>query len=210
MKKIFVVLAVLLFICAWLPAKAQTQTLPTVSFTMGSVYAPARFVLEFAYCQNFSGPLNMQTLSGSSLWTSQESPVGFEFDAKDVDTYTFDVELIYNATVNQVLTLSYWAGDLAPDSIKLQVLGNDILIHFQMVVTTEPVVPSKEEVAQAVVLQMKQDLADYEGEIANLAAQFQESLMVMWAVVAIALFAAILSLVVAFYAIRSAHQERRR
>jgi hypothetical protein len=190
-------------------AEAAEQQVYTVSFDMSGIYAPAKFIVEFAYCHSPSGPVNM-TLGGHSLWTAQISPVGFEFDAKDIDTYEFNLHLVYNATTDQVLTLSYWSGDLAPNSIRARVVGNDILIHFRMVVNTQPQIPSKEAIAEAVVVQIKQDLADYQAQVAALTYQLQESLMTMWAVVAIALFAAILSLVVAFYAIRTSHQEKRR
>lgn len=152
----------------------------------------------------------MQTLSGSSLWTSSESPIAFEFDAKDVDTYTFDIELQYNASTDQVLSLSYWSGTLAPCQIKAHIVGTDILVHFQMVVNTEPVIPSKEAIAEAVVMQVKQDLADYQNQVAQLTDQFQQNIMTMWAIIVVALLSSILSLIVALYAIRSAHQERRR
>jgi len=181
----------------------EQQVAYTVSFEMAGIYAPAKFIVEFARWQNFSGPVNMQTFSGSSLWTAQSSPVGFEFDAKDIDTYEFDLHLIYNVTTDQVMTFSYWSGDLAPNAIRIRVVGNDLLIHFRLVVNTQPQIPSKEAIAEAVVMQVKQDLADFEGQVADLTVEFQQSQMVMWAVVGIALFAAILSLVVAFYAIRS-------
>jgi hypothetical protein len=207
----FVALIAVLITCTFsaFPVKAQEQTY-VASFDMGSIYAPAKFVIEFTYCPNFSGPVNMQTHSGNSLWTAQISPIGFEFDAKDIDIYEFDLRLVYNATIEQVMTLSYWSGDLAANSMRVHVTGLDLLVHFRMVVNTEPVIPSKESIAEAVVFQVKQDLADYQGQIANLVVQLQQNIQVMWAVIVVDLLAAIMALVVAFYAIRSSHQERRR
>jgi len=209
-----VLFAIIVLVFSVAPAgliKAQSAEQPyAVSFDMSGIYAPAKFIVEFVYCQSPSGPVNM-TLGGHSLWTAQISPIGFEFDAKDIDTYEFNLHLIYNATTpDQVMTLSYWSGDLAPNSVRARVVGNDILIHFRMVVNTQPQIPSKEAIAEEVVMQVKQDLADYQAQVAALTYQLQENQMTMWAVVAIALFAAILSLVVAFYAIRTSHQEKRR
>jgi len=182
----------------------------TISLELNGIYAPARLIVQFRYAQHVSGAVNVSTLSGRSLWTSQVSPVSFEFDAKDVDSYEFDLLFDYNSTVEQSLELSYWSGTLAPNTERYHVNTSSIWIHFRLVVNTEPVIPSKEAIAEQVVLQVKQDLQDYMGEIRNLTDQFTQAIYTMFALIVGSIISSILALIVAFYAIRTAHQEGRR
>jgi hypothetical protein len=211
MRKILAVLIVAV-ICASQFSGALAKSAPTytISFELNGIYAPARIIVQFRYAQHVSGAVNVSTLSGRSLWTSQVSPVGFEFDAKDVDSYEFDLLFDYNSTVEQSIELSYWSGTLAPNTERYHVAASNVWIHFRLVVNTEPVIPSKEAIAEAVVLQVKQDLQDYMGEIRDLTDQFTQAIYTMVALIVGSIISSILALIVAFYAIRTAHQEGRR
>jgi hypothetical protein len=178
-----------------------------VSFEMTGLYAPAKISVQFAYAQQVSGVTNVTTLSGRSLWTSQVSPINFEFDAKDVDSYEFDFSFSYNNTVEQMLQIAYWSGTLPPNSERYRISSQNVLLHFKIVATTEPVIPSKEEIAQQVVIQVKQDLQDYMNQIIILTTQFQENIMTMWAVIGASVVSSMLSLIVALYAIRTSHRD---
>jgi len=85
-----------------------------------------------------------------------------------------------------------------------------VWLHFNLIVSTQPTFPTKEEVAEQVVIQVKQDLEDYMNRISMLTRAFEENIMVMWAIIGSSIIASIMSLIVSFYAIRSSHQERRR
>ena len=184
---------------------------PIVSFDMTGMYVPTRIIVQFGYCPHVSGPLNMTTLSGTSLPISQISPISFEFYAREVDTYEFDLHLEYNAsTFEQVIQLAWWSGTLSPNSERYKATQSNLWIHFKLVTSIQPVIPSKEEIAEQVVIQVKQDLADYQYRITLLTMQFEQNMQVMWAVLGASIVSSILSLVVSFYAIRSAHQEKRR
>ena len=213
MRKILAVLIVAVICASQFSSGTMVLASPstyTISFELNGIYAPARIIVQFRYAQHVSGAVNVSTLSGRSLWTSQVSPVGFEFDAKDVDSYEFDLLFDYNSTVEQSIELSYWSGTLAPNTERYHVAASNVWIHFRLVVNTEPVIPSKEAIAEAVVLQVKQDLQDYMGEIRDLTDQFTQAIYTMMALIVGSIISSILALIVAFYAIRTAHQEGRR
>lgn len=169
-----------------------------------NAFAPAKIILDYVYTANFSGPLNMQTASAlsTSIWSINLSPVNMEFRATDNDIYEFDVVIAYNGTVGQSLTVSVWSGDLSPNIFRYWIQKSQITLHFRISVATQPKYPTTEEVAEQVIVLVKQELLYYFDKMSLLTASFEANLWTIWIIVIVALISSILSLAVGFMVLK--------
>ena len=165
------------------------------------LYNPAKVVVQFAYTHN-SSVSNVKTL-GYSLWTETRSPIGIEFNAKEVDTFEFDIILLYAQVTEQVVQVAVWSGTLPPAKIPIRVNSDKVRLHFKLVVTEQPRPPTSEEVASATLLMTRQELQYYMDQITILTRQFNESLSVMWILVAANTMFGIIALITSMYMLRS-------
>lgn len=172
-----------------------------VEFELQTIYLPARVSVQFLYTENFS-VTNVRTL-GNSLWTAQVSPVGIEFNAKDVDTFDFDVVLMYRDVVEQVIQIGIWSGTLAPNSIPIRFVKSAIYLHFKLVCTEQPRPPTADEVALEVLLLTRQELEYYMDQITLLTRQFEQNLLTQWVIIGATISFGIAAVVVAAYALKT-------
>lgn len=178
-------------------ADAQVQNDAVFEFQL---YAPAKIVVQFAYTVNFS-VTNVHTL-GYSLWTETASPIGVQFDAKQIDTYEFDLILQYNQTVDQNIQVGIWSGTLAPASTTIHGVSKHIQLHFKLVVTEQPKPATPDEVAAATMNMVRQDLEYYMDQITLLSRKFEENLLTQWVIIAATAISSICSLMVSIYVLR--------
>ena len=169
-----------------------------------NAFSPAKILLDYAYTANFSGPLNMQTASAAStsIWSINLSPVSMQFTAQDVDTYEFDVIIAYNGTVGQSLTISVWSGDLSPNVMRYWVKSNQIKMHFRINVATQPQYPTTNEVAEQVIVLVRQELTYYYDKVGFLTSTFESTLWTLVVIVVVALIVSLISLYVAMVLLR--------
>lgn len=170
-------------------------------FEFENLYVPAKVVVQFVYTLNFS-VTNVRTL-GNSLWTATVGPVGIEFNAKDVDTYEFDVILMYGEVTDQVVQTAIWSGTFPPNSMPIRFSQTAIYLHFRLVCTEQPRPPTPEEVAEQVQMLTRQDLEYYMDQVTLLTRQFEQNLLTQWVMIAAVVVFGIAALVVAAYTLKT-------
>ena len=151
------VLLLILF-AATTPVYCEEEVPAVASFNL-QAYAPARVVISYAYTNNFS-VTDVSSL-GKSLYKIVSSPTSIEFRAEDVDTYTFTVEIKYAVITSQSLQIAVFSSSHAPEGFQFNVKDDYVRIKFTLTVTEEPRYPSAQDVAEQVVRQVADQLAEF-------------------------------------------------
>lgn len=136
----------------------QEGTAETAGLNLQS-YAPARILISYTYTNNFS--VTDVSSIGKSLYKITSGPTSIEFKAEDVDKYTFTIEIKYAAIVAQSVQVAVFSAGNPPEGIQFNVKGNVVRVKFTLTVTAEPRYPSAQDVAEQVVLQVSNQLADF-------------------------------------------------
>lgn len=121
-------------------------------------YAPTKIAFNYDYTHNHS-IRDISTL-GASLYTHTGGPTYIEFNAQDVDTYRFTIELKYTAPRNQTIIVAIWSGTLPMQGLQFKSHFETVVIWVTLRVMKEPTYPTDEEVAQAVIYQIQKDLQE--------------------------------------------------
>jgi len=199
MKRLAVLCLFALYLVSFVHmASAQPQN--DAVFELPQLYNPAKIVVQYAYTVNFS-VTNVRTL-GYSLWTVTGSPVGVEFNAKQVDTYEFDLLLRYNQSVDQCVQVAIWSGTLAPASSTIHIVSNYVKLHFKLVVTEQPKPATPDEVAAATMNMVHQELLYYMDQITLLSRKMEQNLLTQWVIIGATAMSSICSLLVSIYVLR--------
>lgn len=148
-------------------------------------YAPTRVLISFMYTNNFS-VTDISSL-GQSLYKISSGPTSIEFKAEDIDRYTFNVHLSYGDEVAQSIQIATFSSTWAPEGIQFNVKGKDIVLRFVLTVTKEPMYPSPEEVAEHVVLQVSNQLMEFESRMDEVLTTQNRNVETQWIVVAVSL-----------------------
>lgn len=204
-KRVFSLILFLVICSLTSQVRAQSSYNYDCSFEL-NLYAPAKVSIQFAYTLNFSVS-NVITLSGQSLWTATTSPVGIEFNVGDIDTYNFDVDLVYGEVVDQIVQVGFWSGTLAPNSIPIRFNKSEVTFHFKLTVIEQPRPPTPEEVAAATELMIHQDIQYYMDQITLLTRSFEANITTMWVIVAFTAIFGITSLIVSAYTLMSRRRD---
>ena len=150
-----VVSAVALVSNTTVPAQLQQITMSLNS------YAPAQVLISYTYTSSFN--ISKVSSVGLSLYKIISGPTSITFQASDVDTYHFSVDISYgNILVEQSIQLASFSGTLAPDGTSFTVKANRIRFDFTLTVTKQPSYPSVNDVAVAVVNQLSSQLQQYQ------------------------------------------------
>jgi len=165
-----------------------------------NLYAPAKITIQFVYTENFT-LTNVKTLGGA-IWTEVGSPVSLEFHANDIDTYSFDVILLYKNRVQQTIQIGIWSGTIPPHALTAQHDTTAIRLHFKLIVATQPRPPTPNEVASAVVMQMQQYIQWQTDQITILTREFENNLYTMWIIIAISSINSLFCLIISLYVLR--------
>jgi hypothetical protein len=169
------------------PASLQQAT-----FSLNS-YAPAQIVISYAYTSSFN--ISKVSSVGLSLYKIISGPTSITFQASDVDTYHFSVDINYgNILVEQTIQIASFSGTLAPDGTSFTVKANEVRFDFTLTVTKQPTYPSVNDVAQAVVLQVSQQLQQYQVKQDAFIAAISDTILTIGAIAAVA-FALVIALI---------------
>ena len=153
------VLLLLVFLILPLPS---TSAAPYESKLKLRVYAPSTVRLEYYYTRNVT--VSDVSSYGPTLYEVVHSPQEFRFEASDLDTYTFDVELEYGAITSQTLRLTIFSGSLIPSYIEFPVNAETLRFSFEVSIQNEPTYPSLEEITENIVAHMAGSLDIYQAE----------------------------------------------
>lgn len=159
MKRKLLLTCVLILCIAAMPltlvADVASQT--SGDFTLDlPCFAPSKITFNFAYTHYAS--ISDITTIGNSTYQYSGNPTTFEFIVTDIDDYFFTFSLNYNQTVNQTILVGFWSGSLAMQGLDFNGAWESVQFHVRLRVTREASYPSEQEVAQAVVSQVQQNI----------------------------------------------------
>jgi C4-dicarboxylate-specific signal transduction histidine kinase len=120
---------------------------------------------------------------GKSLYKITSGPTSIEFKAQDVDRYTFTVEIKYATVVEQSIQIAVFSANLAPEGIQFNVKGSKVRLEFTLTVTEEPKYPSAQDVAQAVVQQVANELAEFRMQTDKTLETLTQNVATQWVLV---------------------------
>ncbi len=127
-----------------------------------NLYSPAVIKLDYEYTRNIT--IGDVSSLGPSLYEITHGPTGFRFSAADIDTYTFNLELVYAVRTRQVILLTIWSGSMPPNTVELPVEADRLLIHFEVNVQPEPRYPTADEITERLLSHLRGTLEEYHGE----------------------------------------------
>jgi hypothetical protein len=144
-------------------------------------YAPARILISYTYTNNFS--VTDVSSIGKSLYKVISGPTSIEFQAQDIDQYTFTVEIKYAAIVTQSVQIAVFSAGYAPEGMQLNVKGNVVRLKFTLTVTEEPRYPSAQDVAEQVVLQVANQLNEFRRQTTDILDVHTKNIEMQWLIV---------------------------
>jgi hypothetical protein len=165
---LYTVLAVLLTAIFLVPCgNAAALTDPDVmniSFPGYELTTPVRVVVGFTYTQNYS--ITVKTF-GQSNHNEKTSPTSIEFRTDEVDIYKLAIDVHYDVTVNQTITIGLFEGNKTLKPIELEMNNNGF--HIEMTVTAVPPLtfPSAEEISDIMWGRWQNDLSSFEVNLAD-------------------------------------------
>ena len=166
MKRLLLIPIVTFLLLCSFPNLAYAPIIPHEYTLDIPCYAPTKITFNYAYTHNHT-IYDISTF-GSSLYEYSGGPTHMEFIAKDVDDYTFTLELTYNAPTNQTILVGVWSGTLPMMGLNFESIYEKIIVHVHLRVQEQPTYPSEEDVAKQVVLQVHKDLQEYYASINEL------------------------------------------
>jgi len=168
-----------------------------------NLYAPARISFAYSYTSNFTGPVDLTTLSNmSSLWNLDASPVQAMFTTSAIDTFSFSIILTYPQLINQIIVITTWSGDLQPNVESYHIEEQMVYLHVTVAVSTEPEPATPEQVANYTEQYIHQDLVNYYGAEQNLSNAMTMNTWIIYAIWAGTVIAVIISLIVSLITLR--------
>ena len=194
----------LLFSSSFGAVAVHGQEAEAAGFSL-QAYAPARIMVTYTYTNNFS--VTDVSSIGKSLYKVISGPTSIEFTANDIDQYTFTVEIKYAAIVTQSIQIAVFSGGYAPEGIQLNVKGNVVRLKFTLTVTEEPRYPSAQDVAEQVVLQVSQQLADFRRQTETIVNVQNRNLEIQWILVAFNLVVNVILLAAVFFWMRTRRED---
>ena len=163
------VLSALVFIAFLVPACKAGEAHYEFSLDL-QVYKSCKVTFNYPYTNNHS--ISEITTVGRSLYKHEGSANHLTFIAEDIDIYSFTVTLRYenqsmlNQTKNVLIGL--WSGTEAMDSYIVASASEVFIIHVRLSLTEQPSYPTPEEVSQAVVHKIEQDLVEQTEKVTGL------------------------------------------
>jgi hypothetical protein len=140
-------------------------------------YKPTKITFNYQYTHNHS--ISEVATIGQSLYKYSGGPTFFEFIAQDVDDYTFTLTIGYtNATQNLTVLVGLFSGNLPPQGFSIKgKLADTIIINVHLKVTEQPSYPTDDQVADAVVNKIQQNLVQQQEENRKLWEQVKTATM---------------------------------
>jgi len=166
------------------PARCQGNGPYEVASFNLQAYLPARILISYSYTNNFS--VTDITSLGQTIYKINTGPTSIEFKAEDaIDRYTFTVEIKYPEETTQSIQIAVFSGSQPPEGIQFNVKGKSIVIRFVLTVSEQPQYPSPEEVAEQVVVQVANELIQFESRINEVIKLQNRNLETQWIMVGV-------------------------
>jgi hypothetical protein len=158
--------------------------------------------ITFNYAETTNASLRDIHTLGSGQYTHTGARSYYEFQARDVDTYEFDLDLMYGVPTNQSVSIAVWSGNLPMQSMMQQSIYDLLQIHVVLRVQDQPSFPTQEEVSQAVVASIEKSLQDYYSAMNNLMAQQNQAIVTATAIAGTSIVAMVLIVVIVVVEVR--------
>lgn len=150
--------------------KASSQPYPEYEqewYWVVPAYAPAKIIINYPYTHNHSIS-DIQVLGLTSLYRHSGSPEFLQFEAEDIDTYKFTLEIFYKDITQARVIISIRSG--TTQTVREQEFTfytQHLTIHFKLQVTAEAKFPTPEETAEATLDRLEKLWVDYISSLEN-------------------------------------------
>jgi hypothetical protein len=167
-------------------------------------YKSTKITFNYPYTNNHS--ISDISTVGQSQYKHEGSGNYLTFIAEDIDIYSFTVTLGYenstsfNQTKNVLIGL--WSGIEAMDGYTVSTTETVIVIHVRLSLTEQPTYPTPDEVSQAVVHKIEQDLVQQTEEMRSLVARVEWLQYMIVIVIAVTITVAMCALIIAIFMVR--------
>ena len=121
-------------------------------------YKPTRITFNYQYTNNHT--IGSISTIGHGDYSHSGGPTFMEFIAKDVDDYSFTVELQYTNATKQTVLIGLISGTMSVQGMGLTGNTEVFRIYIRLRVTEQPSYPSKEELAKEYMRQTEQILVE--------------------------------------------------
>jgi len=160
------------------------------------LYAPARVVVSFAYTKNVS--IHVSTL-GSSLYKAVTSPVQVEFSTEAFDVYTITIQVLYDITVDQTVTVGLFEGGRAAKGLEFNIASTGFTITMQLSVIEAPHYPTADEISDLMWQRWRNELDEFEAGQRDLVSKMADTVTVTGSLAVISFVVCIVLIVAVFY-----------
>lgn len=151
MKRELLALSVVLLLTTSFVPLAHSQTYPEYEQEWNwskDLYRLAKVNINFPYTNNNS-IRDISCLGLTSLYQYSGGPENIMFQAEDIDTYRYTVEVFYKDITAVKITVGVWSGSQPPDEDEYNFYTMHLTIHVILRVSEEPKYPTAEETAEA-------------------------------------------------------------
>jgi len=196
MKRKVIILTLILVLLSFQYVKlAYAPIIPHIYTLDLPLYAPARITVNYAYTNNVS-IRDISTL-GQSMYKYSGGPTQVVFEAEDIDTYSFTVEIWYDKPVNQTITVGVWSGTAQPmQGLSFESSFEHVIFQFTLRVSEEPHFPTEQEVAKATVAQIADELSQYYEQSRQLTESISQITITVSLLVLVSIIVSITSLLI--------------
>jgi len=180
MKLLLKVLSLVLFIILPLIPSCTAQPYPEYEqewVLTQDCYAPAKVNINYPYTHNHSIS-DISCLGTTSLYRHSGGPENILFEAEDIDTYRYTVELFYSEITYVRVTTGIWSGSHTPDEAEYNFYTMHLTIYVVLTVGEEPKFPTAEETAEATLDRLEKMYVEYIDQLED-TMKTQESTMML-------------------------------
>lgn len=140
-------------------------------------YAPAKININYPYTHNHSVS-DISCLGTTSLYRHSGGPENILFEAEDIDTYRYTIDIIYKEVTYVRVTTGIWSGSHPPDEAEYNFYTMHLTIDVILTVGEEPKFPTAEETAEATLDRLEKIYVEYINQL-EATMKTQESTMML-------------------------------
>lgn len=165
MKLLWATLIILLAAAFLLPhgnAQPAQLEIANINFPGYELTIPVRVVIGFTYTQNYS--ITVKTF-GQSNHNERTSPTMIEFRTDEVDIYQLVIDVRYDVTVNQTVTIGMFEGNRTLKPMEIDMVNNGFHIGMILTATRPATFPSAEEISDLMWTRWRNELSEFEANL---------------------------------------------
>ena len=181
LNKLLILSAVLLLFCSLVP-QASSQPYPEYEqewYWVVPAYAPAKIIINYPYTHNHSIS-DIEVMGLTSLYRHSGSPEYLQFEAEDIDTYKFTLDVLYKEITQARITINIRSG--TSQTVREQEFTfytQHLTVHFKLQVTEEAKFLTPEETAEATLDRLEKLWVDYISSLENRLTVYEGSFFVL-------------------------------